>query len=120
MRAFLAAKEVLKKDKIARPAAGKFTTQYAVDYGRKLGWTAVERERFDFRTKRHHDVAGCADVLFRDGARLILVQGAGLHERSTHRAKFDQHQSAVAGRAFVYWEFIKGQKSPVFEEWWAK
>jgi hypothetical protein len=117
-----AAKLAEKKPKAKRPAAKKFTTEYAVDWGKAQGWKLVERERYDARTNRHHDLAGGADVRFRDSdGRVIFVQGAGKSERAEHYRRFDDRRHQLKdfnSPRFIYVEFERGNKTPIKEEEW--
>ena len=117
-----AAKEAAKPPKKKRAAAKRFTTDYAVDWGKAQGWTLVERERYDARTERHHDLAGGADVRFRDSAgRVIFVQGAGKSERAHHWQRFEDRRHQLRdfnSPRFIYVEFERGNKTPIKEEEW--
>ena len=103
-------------------APTKFTTQYAVDWGRSKGWKLVDRENFDYRLNRHHDLQLGADAMFDDGDGLVLVQGAGQYERSSHRARFEGLGGVEKAKRrhmkFYYVEFIRGNKTPIILEQW--
>lgn len=108
-----------------RPGTGatRFTTQYAIEYGRKQNWTLVDRENYDSRTKRHHDLQLGLDAIFDDGEGLVGIQGAGQSERKEHWDRFaDRGGVEKAKRRHIrilYLEFVRGNKTPVKQEWWA-
>lgn len=111
----------LKEPKTTGPS--RFTTQYAIDWGKAKGWKVCGRERYDYRTRRHFDLMLGADAMFDAGDRIVLVQGAGKGERAEHRRRFDQAggeaKARRLGMGFAYLEFDRGEKAPVKEEWWA-
>lgn len=106
-----------------RAAATRFTTDYAVRWGRRKGWQLIDRERYDYRLKRHHDLMLGVDALMDDGNGLIGIQGAGKSERASHWERFKQRGGvAVAARRHIriyYLEFIRESFDPVREEQWA-
>ena len=62
----------------SKPAASRFTTQAAIDWGRRNGWHLIDRENYDARTKRHRDLMLGTDCLFDDGGTgMVAIQGAG-------------------------------------------
>lgn len=114
-------------EKAPRKSAGTFTTAYAIEYGRKQGYTRiVDRERYDARLRRHHDCEGAVDVIFDDpkdpGAR-VGFQGAGVGERAEHYNRFMAWGGPDKARErklqVVYLEFVRGNKTPVKVESWA-
>jgi len=115
------AAEAAKEARPARRSATRFTTDYAVEYGRAQGWKLVDREAFDARLNRHHDLPGGADARFRSREGVVFIQGAGVGERSTHRQRFEERRHQLADFAnvtFLYLEFVRGNKTPVkVEEW---
>jgi hypothetical protein len=114
-----------KKPKAKRPPVKRFTTQAAVDWGKKRGWTLIDREAYNFRTKRHHDTMIASDAIFEGPEGLILVQGAGRYEREKHWEKFVARGGKEACERrkialFFYLEFVRGQEAPILiEEWTA-
>lgn len=111
------------KPKRKRAQTGpKFTTEYAVKWGRAKGWKLTDREGYDARLKRHHDLEGGADVRFRapDGT-VIFVQGAGRSERAEHWARFEERRHQLKdfnNPRFIYIEFDRGNTTPIKEEEW--
>lgn len=115
------AKEESKPPPKPRRSASRFTTDYAVEYGRKQGWKQVDRESYDHRLKNHHDLPGGADARFRSEDGVVFIQGAGVGERSEHRARFEERRHQLAdfrSVRFLYLEFIRGNKTPVRSEEW--
>ena len=115
-----------------RAPAKRFTTDACIKWGKSLGWKLLDRERYDYRTKRHHDLLLGADACFEappslDGLEgvtgMVYVQGAGRSERKEHRERFDARGGAARAKnlrvRFVYVEFVRGESSPVVTEWWA-
>jgi hypothetical protein len=103
---------------------GTFTTQYAVEWGKRQGWKLIDRERYDHLTKRSHDLELGVDAIFDDGVSgRVGVQGAGRSERKVHFDRFmGRGGPSSASRRnirIVYLEFVRGDKTPVVEEWWA-
>lgn len=123
-RAMEIAKEAAKKQNANRTPATRFTTDYAVAWGRKQGWKLIDRETYDFKNKRHHDLMLGLDCLFDDGKDgMVGVQGAGRSEKTPHYQRFlDRGGVALAQRRgirVVYVEFERGNNTPVLLEWWA-
>ncbi len=114
---------VPQPDRAPRPYAKRYTTDYAVGWGRKQGWTLIERERYDFRTKRHHDLMLGVDALFEGPDGMIGVQGAGKSERKAHWDRFlargGPDKAARRHIKICYAEFERGNKTPITVEWWA-
>jgi len=112
-------------EKVKRKSAGTFTTAYAKAYGKKQGYTRIlDQERYDYRTKRHHDCEGAVDVIFDDGnGGRIGFQGAGVGERAEHYNRFMAWGGPDKARdrrlKVVYLEFVRGNKTPVKVEEWA-
>lgn len=111
------------KTKTPRPGASRFSTAYAIEWGRKQGWKLIDRERYDARTKRHHDLMLGVDAMFETADGLVGVQGAGRSERKAHYDRFEQRGGvARAGKLHIkvcYVEFERGEKTPKVVEWWA-
>lgn len=101
----------------------RYSTQYAVDWGKAQGWKVLDREHYDSRLKRHHDLLLGSDVMFDAGDGVVLVQGAGQGERALHRRRFEdaggEDKARRLAMRFVYVEFVRGVPSPVREERWA-
>jgi hypothetical protein len=114
-----------KKPRAKRAATGTFTTQYATDWAKSKGWKIIDRERYDYRTKRHHDLQLGIDLLVEDPSEdgMIGIQAAGVGERAPHYQRFlDRGGPEKAKRRsirIVYVEFVRGNKTPVSEERWA-
>lgn len=113
-------------DKVPGQGPTRFTTQYAMDYAKvRYPHASYERERYDARTRRHHDLEMGADVVvrLRDGG-VVFVQGAGKSERKVHKARFEAHGGVEAlerryrDATFLYLEFERGQKEPILTEVW--
>lgn len=100
----------------------KYTTKYAKEYGKKLGWRLVDAERYDARTKRHHDLMLGMDVLFEGPDGLVAVQAAGKGESAAHRRRFEERGGVGKARKYgircLYWVFERGKRTPVKEENW--
>lgn len=115
---------------LRKAAAKRFTTDYGVEWGGKqIGaddrpWALIDRERFDPRTMRHHDLELGLDAIFDDGAGRVGIQAAGVGERAAHRKRFlDRGGVEKAERRrtkVIYLEFERGVKAPVKEEVWAQ
>lgn len=101
--------------------APRYTTDAARDWARAQGWRVMAREPFDFRTRRHKDLAGGSDVCAIDGdGYRVWIQGAGAGERPAHRRRFEARKGQLArGERFVYVEFQRGGSAPLLVEWWA-
>lgn len=117
------AKEAAKKPKTYRPGAKRFTTDYAIEWGRKQGWKLVEREGYDFRTQRHHDTMLGTDAIFDDGDGLVGIQGAGKGEKTPHYQRFIERGGPEKAKRrsirIFYVEFVRGNKTPILTEQWA-
>lgn len=115
--------KAVQKKIVQREPASRFTTDYAVRHGRKLGWTLIEREQYDYRTKRHRDLEGQVDAIFDDGEGRVGVQAAGRGERAAHYQRFmDWGGAEKALRRHLrvlYWVFERGNTVPVEMEEWA-
>lgn len=105
------------------PRAKRFTTDYAIKWGKRKGWTLMDRERYDYRTKRHHDLPLGADAMFETDDGIVYVQGAGKSERAAHWRRFEEQggveRARKLGVAFYYVEFMRGDTTPITEEQWA-
>lgn len=121
------ARALAAKTPRAKPAhSGTFTTQYAIDWARKKGWKIIDRERYDVRTRRHHDLQLGIDVLCEDPKSeggMIGIQAAGVGERAAHYQKFEDRGGITKANrrhiTVIYVEFVRGNKTPVVEETWA-
>lgn len=109
--------------KTFRVCAPRFTTDYAVKWGKRKGWKFLERERYDVRTKRHHDLLLGVDATFASDTGLVGVQGAGKHERAEHYKRFLARGGTELAQKLhvrvVYLEFVRGDINPIVTEWWA-
>lgn len=114
----------LVKERIARPSASRFSTQACIAWGRSMGWKLLDREQYDHRLKRHHDLIGGADAMFETPTGIVLVQGAGKAERGTHWDRYVERDGPGRcqkfGWGFVYVEFERNQAEPLKTEWWAE
>lgn len=113
-----------KPERAKRPYQKRFSTDYAVEWGRKQGWKLIERERYDFRTKRHHDLEGECDAIFDDMTDgRVGVQGAGRGERKVHYERFmawgGPEKAKRRNLRIFYLEFERGNKTPLSVERWA-
>lgn len=120
----IAAEKAARPAQAPRPYATRFTTDYAIEWGRKQGWKLIERERYDHRTKRHHDLEGGVDVIFDDMTDgRVGVQGAGRHERLAHYNRFmawgGPEKAKRRNLRIFYVEFVRGNKAPQVVEQWA-
>lgn len=123
------AKEAAKKPRQQRNYAPRFSTDYAIKWGRKQGWKLVERESYDHLNKRHHDcMFGMDAIMAMPTGQLVGVQGAGRSERKAHRQRFDNYGlsgtkgealAKVRNIAIFYVEFNRGDFEPVLVERWA-
>lgn len=106
-----------------RAPAKRFTTEYGGRWGKRQGWKEIERERYDFRTGRHHDLQLGVDLMFDDGDGMIGVQAAGKGERTPHYQRFLERGGPEKAKRrhirIVYVEFVRGKPDPVFYEEWA-
>jgi hypothetical protein len=101
----------------------RFSTDYAIRYCRSLGWKLMDRERFDYRLKRHFDTFMGSDAMFDTPDGIALVQAGGKCERAEHYRRFvDRGGIEMAQKRhweFIYMEFVRGSKTPILEEKWA-
>lgn len=127
--------EETKANKKARSPAPPFTTQYAVNWGRKqkkasgLSWALIDRERFvksprDGVRSRHHDLMIGLDVLFDDGRPgMVGIQAAGRNEKADHWKKFCARGGVEVAQSrgirVFYMEFERGNPEPILTEQWA-
>lgn len=111
-----------KPEKTHGPGATRFTTDYAIRWGRKQGWKLIERESYDYRTRRHHDCQLGTDAIFEGPNGLIGIQGAGRHERAIHYQRFldrgGPEKAALRHIQIIYLEFERGNFTPLKEEIW--
>lgn len=109
--------------KTPKPYAPRFSTDYAVKWGRKQGWTLIDRENYNHKTKRHHDLQLGLDALFDTPDGMVGIQGAGRSEKADHLRRFTDRGGIEKARRrhirVVYLEFVRGNRTPVLEEWWA-
>lgn len=117
-----------KAPRPTRMGVTRYTTDYAVTWGKRQGWKLLDRERFNHLTKRHHDVMAYMDALFDDGkGGIVGVQGAGRHERAAHYDKFRRwggregapEKARRLGLRCIYLEFVRGEKEPILREDWS-
>jgi len=105
------------------PRASNYTTKAAIAWGRAQGWKLLDRERWDQRTRRHHDLVLGADCLFESAEGMVAIQGAGRYERTIHRERFEAAGGVERAERlhirFVYLEFVRDSNDPVVEERWA-
>lgn len=120
--------EARRKPTVHRDHVPNFSTSYAIKWGRAQGWRLVEREAYDFRTKRHHDCQFATDAIMRlPIGKLAGIQGAGRSQRADHRRKFDQYGTGPYGSELAkaqgieiwYLEFDRGSPEPILLERWA-
>lgn len=112
-----------KEGRVSQGKAANYTTAHALNWGRKLGWKVLDKERWDHRNKRHRDLTLAADVMFETPRGIVFVQAAGAGERASHRLKFDMRgglERCVRLRVgFLYVTFCRESIDPVSREWWA-
>jgi hypothetical protein len=112
----------LPKTAAAHPFATRFTTNYAIKYGRTQGWKLIERERYDRVAKRHYDLMLGVDALFDTPQGMVGIQGAGKSERKAHYDSFIGRGGPETARRrhirILYLEFERGDYNPIKEEWW--
>lgn len=112
-----------KRERARRAPAKRFTTDYAVQWGRKKFGRLIDREHYDARLQRHHDLELGVDAIFDSAEGRVGIQGAGKSERAAHHKRFLERggpdAAAKRGMRVVYIEFERGNKTPVKEEWWA-
>lgn len=108
--------------KRVRAYAPKFSTDYAVAWGRAQGWKLVDRESYDYRTGRSHDCQLGMDAIFDDGAGLIGVQGAGKYQRKEHWDRFEARGGIEAAKRrhvrIIYLEFVREDTNPAQRQDW--
>lgn len=113
---------VLKQESGKGNGPKRYSTDYAVAWGRAQGWRLLDRERYDFRTKRHLDCPLGSDAMFSSPDGLVFVQGAGKGQRAEHRRRFEDRggpaELARLKARFYYVEFVRGAKTPVLSEQW--
>lgn len=103
--------------------AGNYTTSYAADYAKKLGWQIVAREQYDTGAKRHYDIICGLDLLCVDKrGKLVGIQAAGKGERAEHYRRFEDRRgpkkASEKHMSVVYWVFTRDSKRPIEEEVW--
>lgn len=118
-----AEKERKRADRRKTPST-RFSTDAAIEWGRRQGWKLVERESYDYRTKRHHDCQlGMDAIMSKPGGQLVGVQGAGRSERLHHYQRFDERGGIAVAKVrnmeIWYIEFLRGNPEPVVKERWA-
>lgn len=106
--------------KANRRARRPFTTGYAVRWAKAQGWKVTDRERWDARLNRHHDLAGGSDVCaMTPDRRRVWIQAAGRGERQAHYKRFMERKGELAdGERFVYVVFERGNTKPLTREDW--
>lgn len=125
-----AATLVLKAPRAGGKTGPPFTTDYAIKWMRRQKqpngrpWTLIDRERFDFKTKRHADLQLGMDLLCDDGQDgMVGIQAAGKSERAEHYRRFmDRGGPDKAKRRHIrvfYMEFVRGNPNPILMEQWA-
>lgn len=108
------------------PKHSTFTTQYATDWAKRLGWKIIDRERYDARTKRHNDLQLRMDLMAEDPKTpgMIMIQAAGQGERAHHYREFVERGGEAKARhrflRILYVEFVRGNTTPVKQEWWVE
>lgn len=117
------AARVVKQAESTGTGPKRYSTQACIDWGRQQGWRLLDRERYDVRTKRHHDLFLGADAMFESDEGLVLVQGAGKSERGPHRKRFEDRGGIERCKKlscrFFYLEFERFTKEPVKLEVWS-
>lgn len=113
-----------KPERQPRAYAPTFTTDYAIKWGRRQGWKLIERERYDWKLKRHHDLELGMDAMFDDGnTGRVGLQGAGRSERAEHYRRFWERGGVEKAQRravrVVYVEFVREDREPKLVEWWA-
>lgn len=122
------AAKLKRQRKASNGPATKFTTQYGLDWGRKQlkpdgkPWALIDRERFDPRTMRHHDLELACDLIFDGGNGRVAIQAAGKGQRLDHYRRFELLGGPAKARtrfeAFIYLVFERGNKTPISREDW--
>ena len=95
--------------------------EHALDpeYAKALGWTIIASESHDRATGRTHDTRYGSDVVCIDtDGRAVFIQAAGRYEKAPHYARFKARAGGKCPGRFLYWEFVRGNKTPVLEEVW--
>lgn len=117
------AAQATKKPKQAREFAPRFSTDAALKWGRKKGWKLIDRENYNHKVRRSHDLMLGMDLLFDTPDGMVAVQAAGKSERKEHYQRFlDRGGIETARRrhvAIIYAEFERGNPEPIKEERWA-
>lgn len=117
--------ELAKPAKVARAytSAPRFSTDACIKWGRSQGWKLIDRERYDARLKRHHDLLLGADAMMEGPDGIIYVQGAGRSEKKVHLERFESRGGIEKAQRlkvrFVYVEFDRHNSEPLLTEWWA-
>ena len=119
-RAKLAAKAAAP----VRAPATRFTTDYAIKWGRAQGWKLIDRENYDHKNRRHHDLQLGLDALFDDGGDgMVGIQGAGRNEKAAHYERFvsagGTDKATRRHIRVIYLEFERGNFEPILREDWA-
>lgn len=104
--------------------APPFSTDCAIAWGKRQGWTLLDRERYNHKTKRHADLQLGMDAMFESPTGLVMVQGAGRHEKREHLDRFMQRGGPEKARrrhlAIYYVEFERGNREPLLVECWVE
>lgn len=119
-----AAKREAKTMEPVKPAASRFTTQAAIDYGRSKGWRLIDRENYNHLLRRHRDTMFATDCLFDDGGiGMVGIQGAGRWEKAAHWRRFVEAGGPENAKRrcvrVLYAEFVRDDPDPVLMEWWS-
>lgn len=114
-------REALPKE--AKGGSTRYSTDYAQKWARTQGWRILDRERYDARTKRHHDLLLGVDLLAEGPEGMIGIQAAGPSERAAHYRRFEERGGPLRAQKLsiriLYVEFERGKSAPIREEWWA-
>jgi hypothetical protein len=109
-----------------------FTTKYAKAWARRQGWKIIDEERSSAYQKdgkwlrRTHDLMIGSDLMVEVSGQpgMTLIQAAGRNERVPHwqrfldRGGFERCLQRFC--RFVYVEFERGNKEPIFTQWWVE
>lgn len=111
------------KDKKRLGHAGNYTTSFAAEHARKLGWSIIAREQYDTGAKRHYDIVCGLDLLcVTTTGKLVGIQAAGKGERAEHYRRFEDRRgpkkAAEKHMAVEYWVFTRDSKTPIEKEVW--
>ena len=108
------------------PKNSTFTTQYAGNWAKRIGWKIIDRENYDRIQKRHKDLQLRMDLMAEDPKTpgMIMIQAAGQGERAHHYREFVERGGEAKARhrflRILYVEFVRDNPNPVKEEWWVR